>query len=95
MKQSLLEKIIAFMFGNRYYANIVNTRGTTRCELTCFIFNTREQAELHRQQLGMVASFDFIETVSFRSRRLYVSRFNQANIDGNADVVSVQVGQGG
>lgn len=95
MKQSLLQKIIAFVLGNKYYANIVNTRGTTRCELTCFIFNTREQAELHRQQLGLGASFGFIETVSFRSRRIYVSRYNQANIDGNTDVVSVQVGQGG
>ena len=67
----LLNKILTHIFGRKYYANIINTRGTDRCEISCFIFLTREEAEAHRQRLNSTLSFLYIETVSFRSRKQY------------------------
>lgn len=71
MKESVLQAIIAFVFGHKYYANIVNTRGTDKCELTSFIFRTKEEAEKHRKAIESTRTFDYIETVTFRSRREY------------------------
>ena len=75
MKQSLISKIIAFLFGNKYYANIINSIGTNRCEVCNFIFNTKEQAEQHKEAIMGTASFRFIETVSFRSRKDFLCRY--------------------
>lgn len=69
--ETLLEAVFAFIFGHKYYANIVNTRGTTKCEVASYIFNTREDAERHRRKLDETRSFLYVETVSFRSRKLY------------------------
>ena len=71
MKESVLQAIIAFVFGHKYYANIVNTRGTDKCELTSFIYRTKEEAEKHRRQVESTMSFAYVETVSFRSRKEY------------------------
>ena len=68
---NIIQAILALVLGNKYWANIINTRGTDRCELSCFIFTTREDAERHRRDLEANASFLYIETVSFRSRRQY------------------------
>lgn len=67
----LLNKILAHILGNRYYANIINTRGTNRCEISCFIFHTKEEAEQHKHSLYDNRSFMFVETISFRSRKKY------------------------
>lgn len=75
MKQSLIERIVAFIFGNKYYANIVNSVGTNRCEVCNFIFNTKQQAEQHREAIMGTASFQFVETISFRSRKVYTCRY--------------------
>lgn len=68
---NLLTEIMAFLFGRKYYANIVNTRGTKKCEISSFIFFTRADAMAHRDALEDNRSFRYIETVSFRSRRDY------------------------
>jgi hypothetical protein len=68
---NLIEAIIAMFSGQKYWANIINTRGTDRCELSCFIFTTKEDADKHRRDLETNASFMYIETVSFRSRKQY------------------------
>ena len=75
MKQSLISKIIAFIFGNKYYANIVNSVGTNRCEVCNFIFNTREEAAAHVQSIMATRSFLHVETISFRSRIVYSCRY--------------------
>jgi hypothetical protein len=67
----LLNKILAHILGNKYYANIVNTRGTNRCEISCFIFHTKEEAMKHKFSLDANRSFMFVETISFRSRKQY------------------------
>lgn len=71
MNTTVLTEILAFLFGRKYYANIINTRGTDRYEVCCYIFHTKEEARRHRDTLNTTASFQFIETVSFRSRHDY------------------------
>lgn len=69
----LLTEILAFLLGRKYYANIVLTRGTTRTELCSFIFSSRADAHTHRDSLASNLSFQYIETISFRSRHQYTS----------------------
>lgn len=69
--ETVLESIIAFLFGHKYYANIIYTKGTTRQELTSFIHHSREEAEQHRRTIEETVSFGFVETISFRSRKDY------------------------
>ena len=71
MKKSLLQIIVDFILGEKYYANIVNTRGTAICELSSFIFHSKEEAAQHVEELRTTRSFEFIETISFRSRIIY------------------------
>lgn len=68
---NIIESILALVFGQKYWANIINTRGTDRCELSCFIFTTEEDADKHRQDLEANMTFLYVETISFRSRRQY------------------------
>lgn len=68
---NIIQSILAMLLGQQYWANIINTRGTDRCELCCYIFTTKEDAEQHCRDLESTASFMFVETVSFRSRRQY------------------------
>ena len=69
--ETLLEAIVAFVIGHKYYANIVHTRGTDIFEVSSYIFRTRKQAELHRKSLESTRSYQYVETVSFRSRLPY------------------------
>lgn len=71
MNSTVLAEILAFILGRKYYANIINTRGTDKCELSCFIFHSKEEAEAHRLNLETTISYLYIETVSFRSRKEY------------------------
>lgn len=72
MNSTVLKEIIAFFFGRKYYANIINTRGTAKCEICSFIFHTKEDAEKHRRALEGTMSYTYIETISFRSRHEYL-----------------------
>lgn len=71
MQTTVLKEIIAFLFGRKYYANIVGTKGTAEMQLCSFIFHTKEQAAKHRDELMKTLSFRYIETISFRSRKEY------------------------
>jgi hypothetical protein len=71
MKETVLQAIIAFVLGHKYYANIINTRGTNKLEISSFIFRSRQEAEEHRKTLESTRTFLYVETVSFRSRREY------------------------
>lgn len=72
MKQTVLQAIIAFVFGHKYYVNIFNRRGTTMCEISSFIFSTKEEARQHVLSLEASTTFDHVETVTFRSRNRYL-----------------------
>lgn len=71
VKETVLQRIIAFIFGHKYYANIVNLHGTDQMNLSGFIFGSPEEAEKHRKELTTNRSYMYIETVSFRSRENY------------------------
>ena len=73
MKRSLIQLVIEHIFGRKYYANIVSTVGTQRCDICSFVFPTRQEAEQHRRELDLLASFRFVETISFRSRNIYTT----------------------
>lgn len=66
---TIIKSIIAMILGQKYWANVINMRGTDRIELSCFIFDTREDADKHARSLDGNRSFQYIETISFRSRR--------------------------
>lgn len=66
---NIIQAIIAMILGQKYWANIINTRGTAKCEISCFIFDTRAEADEHARSLDTNRSFGFVETISFRSRR--------------------------
>lgn len=68
---TLITEILAYLLGRKYYANVINAVGTTRCELSCFIFRSRAEAEDHRISLADNHSYRYIQTVTFRSRRQY------------------------
>lgn len=70
-KKSLLTIIIEFLFGTKYYANIINTRGVIRYEICCFIFRSRKSAMEHKQRLESGLSYKYIQTITFRSRKNY------------------------
>lgn len=71
MQTTVLQEVIAYLFGRKYYANIVGTKGVNKMELSSFIFRSQEEAEEHKEKLQATSSFFFIETISFRSRREY------------------------
>lgn len=71
MKQTVLQAIIAFVFGHKYYVNIFNRRGTPMCEISSFIFPTKEEADAHLKSMETSIAFQHIETVTFRSRNIY------------------------
>ena len=66
-----LTELLAFLFGRKYYANVVGTRGTDKQEICSFIFRTKDEARKHRDELMQTLSFTYIETISFRSRHEY------------------------
>lgn len=71
MTTTIITEIIAFLFGRQYYANIINTKGTNKCEISCFIFHTKQEANKHRDELNTNMSYKYIETIKFRSRKDY------------------------
>ncbi|MGN0032451.1 MAG: hypothetical protein ACI358_01525 [Candidatus Limimorpha sp.] len=80
MTTTLFEEIIAFVFGRKYYANIIATKGVERQEICSYIFTSISQAEKHRMEIETTLSFTFVETVSFRSRKRYVYLVNNGSI---------------
>ncbi len=67
MRKNLIQEIINFLFGKKYYANIVNVVGTTQNDICSYIFKTKWEASKHRSELTKTKTFIFVETVSFRS----------------------------
>ncbi|MBQ3813654.1 MAG: hypothetical protein II841_08820 [Bacteroidales bacterium] len=77
MNETVLQRIIAFVFGHKYYANIIRTRGLGgTADLTSFIHSSKADAEAHKRDILLTASFEYVETISFRSRIQYVKTFH-------------------
>ncbi len=81
--KTVINAIIEFVLGKKYYANIINTRGTRRCEISSIIFLTRKEADKHRMELLGTLSYLWIETISFRSRKDYNSIVKRYNTSAN------------
>ena len=71
MNSTVLKEVIAFLFGRKYYANIIATKGTTKMEICSYIFATKYDADVHRHDIETTLSFESTETTSFRPRRAY------------------------
>lgn len=71
MEKKVLKEIFEFIFGRKYYVNIIHTKGTSKYEACSFIFRTKDEAEEHKYKIGTTLSFQFIETISFRSYKEY------------------------
>ena len=71
MNKTVLQAIIAFVFGQKYYVNIFNRKGTPMVEVSSFIFASKAEAQEHRKEMENSASFAYMETISFRSRYDY------------------------
>ncbi len=70
MNSTVFNEILAFLFGRKYYANIITTKGVAKQEICSYIFATKEAAERHRDEIETTLSFRYIETISFRSRKV-------------------------
>lgn len=66
-----ISQIFNFLFGKKYYANIIGTLGSTRYEISCFIFRTKEEANEHRDRLMTNRTYYYVETITFRSHEDY------------------------
>lgn len=66
-----MKKLFHKLFGKRYYANVINVVGTDNFEICSRIFSSKEQAEEHRIRLSTTISYEWIETIHFRSRKSY------------------------
>lgn len=75
MQMTVLEKIRDFIFGHKYYVNIINRRGTDIDEVSSFIFWDKKAANKHKVEIANTSSFIWIETVSFRSRCGYKCKY--------------------
>lgn len=71
MNKTLLQAIIAFILGQKYYINIFNRKGTPMVEVSSFIFASKAAAQEHRKEMESSASFAYVETITFRSRYAY------------------------
>ncbi len=70
-KTTPLELVLSFLFGRKYWVNIVVTRGTSRYEMCSYIFHSRADAEAHKRNVDNGLTFRVVETISFRSRNVY------------------------
>lgn len=71
MAKIVIERILALLFGTKYYINIINWRGTDKCQATEYIFRSREQAMENKRHIQETLSFDYVQTITFRSRKEY------------------------
>lgn len=77
--KTVLSAIVEFLLGKKYYAVIINTRGSDRCEISSIIFSTRKAAEKYKSELSITYSYQWVETISFRSRIDYMSTIKRYN----------------
>lgn len=70
----VLSEIINHLFGKKYYAVVVGTRGTTKQDICSYIFADKKSAEKHRTEIELNnRSFQFVDIISFRSKRITTS----------------------
>jgi len=71
-KENTWERIIGRLIGHKYYLNLIHTIGTQEIEASSYIFGSKKDADAHKEQVNKTRSFDWVETVSFRSRKALI-----------------------
>ena len=73
MNSTVLKEIIAFLFGRKYYANIVATKGTTKQEICTFLQQKKpltgidwKSKQPYRLLLSKQLPFVLVEYISMR-----------------------------
>lgn len=74
MNSTVLKEIIAFLFGRKYYANIVATKGTTKQEICSYILQQKKpltgidwkSKQPYRLLLSKQLPFVLVEYISMR-----------------------------
>ena len=66
----VLNAVLDYLFGPKYYANVVNVQGTAKCEICSYVFSSKEQALKHKNELSDSITFKFVDTISFRSKKI-------------------------
>ena len=81
MNETVLQRIIAFIIGHKYYANIIRIKGMGgTVELTSFIHPSKADAEQHIRDIQGTLSYAYVETISFRSRNEYAKMVSEDGI---------------
>jgi hypothetical protein len=74
MNKMVFNEILNHLFGKKYYAVVVGTRGTTKQDICSYIFADKDSANKHRQEIELNnRSFQFVDIISFRSKRITTS----------------------
>lgn len=68
---TIIKSIVELILGKKYYANVINVKGTNDIELTSFIHRDKESALKHKRDIESTHSFMWVEMISFRSRKEY------------------------
>lgn len=68
---SVLQLIINFVFGRKYYACILNVSGTQKYDISCFIFTSTKEVEDYKEQMKTNLRYSVVKVISFRSRMNY------------------------
>lgn len=69
---TLIETILEFLWGRKYYVNVFHRTGSNAVSVSSLFFSTKEEAISHRERNETNMTYRFVETISFRSRNLYV-----------------------
>ena len=69
MQTTLLNEIISFIFGRKYYLVVENTVGTTEIWVDSRIYPSKEKAMEQLKELEHNRSYRPVCIVSFRSRK--------------------------
>lgn len=67
-----LRRLMELLLGHKYYLCVVNRVGTDIYEVNSTMFRTKDEVEVYKQQLLATRMFQWVETISFRTRTDYV-----------------------
>ena len=68
-----INDIIEVILGKKYYVCVLNQVGTPKYHVNSVMFRTKEEVKAYRDGLMNNRSYQYIETVSFRSHKDYIN----------------------
>ncbi len=70
METTIIQEVMAFLFGRKYYANLSYSKLGPEHSIASFIFTSKREAEIHKLSYANNDSFGYLTTISFRSRKV-------------------------